>query len=209
MMQATRRDLEHGGYTVRLHQSHDSIIRDIIKVNDDIRRFWSEAHGWAPTAAAELLAKSRLDRQVSLSHCLSGWLESPSDENRDGRLILAWVNLGCLVEGTLKFFLSVYKHDYLSAYEDDSEIEPRAQEQCKKPRDIDCLSFEEMKRFFAQYIWTSSQKHWTHWIEKIQHRRNAVHAYKDRDICTFDEFFAEMTMYLDFLMELEGQTPRP
>lgn len=32
---------------------------------------------------------------------------------------------------------------------------------------------------------------------------------KDRDIGTVDEFFAELATYLDFLIEPEGQTPRP
>jgi hypothetical protein len=200
-MQATKRDLEYGGYTVELSQSHDSLISDIIKMNRNIREFWSNAHGWAPTEAAELLAKSRLDWQVSLSCCLRLWLEHPADEDHDGRLILAWVNLGSLVEGALKFFLSVYEGDYSRA--------PRTRGQLKKPCRIDDLQLEEMKQFFNEHIWTESQKHWYDWLGKIQCRRNAVHAYKDRDIGTFDEFFAEMTTYLDFLLELEGQVPKP
>jgi len=201
MMKAVKRDLEYDGYTVELSQSHDSIVSDIIRANDDIRAFWSNAHGWAPSDAAELLARSRLDWQVSLSHCLKSWLASSTAEDRDGRLILAWVNLGCLVEGSLKFFLSVYEADYSKA--------PRTRGQRKEPCDIEVLRLEDTRQYFKQHIWTDSQKHWTCWIEKIQHRRNAVHAYKNRDIGTFDEFFTELATYLDFLIELEGQTPRP
>lgn len=201
MMQATKRDLEHGGYTVELNQSRDSVISDVVKVNREIREFWSNSHGWAPTDAAELLAKSRLDWQVSLSHCLELWLDHPMDEDHDGRLILAWVNLGSLVEGTLKFFLSVYEGDYSKA--------PRTRGQLKKPCRIDDLQLEEMKQFFNEHIWTDSQKHWNDWLGKIQCRRNAVHAYKDRDIGTFDEFLFEVEAYLDFLMELERQVPYP
>lgn len=201
IMQATKRDLEYGGYTVELDQSSNSVISDIVMINDDIRAFWSNAHGWAPTEAAELSAKSRLDWQVSLSHCLSGWLESLENEGYDGCLILAWVNLGCLVEGTLKFFLSVYIADYSKS--------PRTRGKRKELCDIDNLQLEEMKQYFAEHIWADTQKHWTGWIGKVQQRRNAVHAYRDRDIGTFDEFFAELATYLDFLIEIEGQTPRP
>ena len=89
MMKAIKRDLEHDGYTVELSQSHASVISDIIQANDDIRTFWSNAHGWAPSNAAELLARSRLDWQVSLSYCLKSWLEPSTVKDSDGRLILA------------------------------------------------------------------------------------------------------------------------
>ena len=201
MMQATKRDLEYGGYTVEIRQSSDSVISDIVRTNDDIRTFWSNAHGWAPTDAAELLARSRLDWQASLSRCLKFCLERSTPEDHDGRLILAWVNLGCLVEGTLKFFLSVYEGDYSKT--------PRTRGPTKEPCDIDDLRFEALKQYFSEHIWTNSQRHWSGWLTKIQLRRNAVHAYKDRDIGTFEEFSAEVATYLDFLLELQGQVPKP
>jgi hypothetical protein len=88
------------------------VIDQIIAKSEAICRFWNSAHGWAPDEAAELLAKSRLDRQVSLSRTLKIWLLPTTPRDRDGRLILAWVNLGCLVESLMKFFLSVYRDDY-------------------------------------------------------------------------------------------------
>lgn len=201
MMQATKRDLEQVGYTVELRQSHGSIVSDIIRMNDDIRTFWSNAHGWAPDDAAELLARSRLDWQASLSRCLKSWLERSTAEEHDGRLILGWVNLGCLVEGTLKFFLSVYEGDYSKA--------PHTRGRKKKPCNIDRLELEEMRQYFNKHIWTDSQRPWDDWLTKIRDRRNAIHAYEDRDIGTFEKFFAEMETYLDFLIELEGQVPEP
>lgn len=83
----------------------------IIAKNSDIAGFWSNASGWAPQDAAELLSRSRLDRQVSLSESLARWTTGPHPLS-DGDLILAWANLGCLVEGTLKLFLAVYYQDY-------------------------------------------------------------------------------------------------
>lgn len=201
IMKSTKMDLEYGSYLVKLDQSHESVISDIIGKNKEIRDFWSSAHGWAPNEVAELLAKSRLDWQVSLSYCLRLWLDAPSDDDVEGRLILAWANLGSLVEGTMKFFLSVHEADYSNA--------PHTRGKDKTPCDIDALQFEELKQFFNQKIWIKSQEKWNSWLTKIQQRRNAIHAYKDRDIGTFNNFFKELCEYLDFLEELEGRVPYP
>ena len=194
-------DLEYGGYSVELHQSHESVISDIIIKNKEISDFWSNAHGWARSDAAELLAKSRLDWQVSLSYCLRLWLEAPGDHDVEGRLILAWANLGSLVEGTMKFFLSVHEGDYSKT--------PVTRGKSQKPCDIDRLGFEELKQFFMQNIWTNSQKRWDAWLTRIQERRNAIHAYKDRDIGTFKEFFEDLNEYMDFVEDLQAQVPYP
>jgi hypothetical protein len=198
-MKSAKRDLEYGGYSVKLDQSHESVISDIISKNKEIRDFWSNAHGWAPNEAAELLAKARLDWQISLSYCLRLWLDAPSDDDVEGRLILTWANLGSLVEGTMKFFLSVHEADYSNA--------PHTRGKNKKPCYIDVLQFEELKQFFNQNI--TSMKKWNCWLTKIQQRRNAIHAYKDRDIETINDFFKELGEYLDFLEDLEGGIPYP
>lgn len=179
----------------------DSSISEIIRLNEEIRSFWSNAHGWAPKDAADLLAKSRLDRQVSLSYCLRLWLDAPSGDDLEGRLILAWVNLGSLIEGTMKFFLSVHERDYSKT--------PVTRGREQKPRDIDVLELEELKQFFMKNIWEDSQKKWDVWLAKIQQRRNAIHAYKDRDIGKFDEFFENLKEYLDFIEDIEAQVPYP
>jgi hypothetical protein len=182
--------------------SSQSVISDIVDMNEQIRSFWSNAHGWAPHSAAELLAKSRLDRQVALSRCLNLWIDLPSQDDLEGRLILGWVNLGILVEGTMKLFLSVHERDYSK--------EPVTRGRKQRSCDIDELKSEELKQFYAKNIWTDSRKmKWDAWLGKIQQRRNAVHAYKDRDIGTFDEFLCEVETYLDFLRELERRLPYP
>ena len=64
--------------------------------------FWKEAHGWAPIEAAELLNKSMLEWQGSLAEQLSVWCGTLTD----GQLILAWANLGALVEGQMKLLFT-------------------------------------------------------------------------------------------------------
>lgn len=84
----------------------ESAIDQIIVSNERIRRFWTEeSRGWSPTEAATLLENSRMDRLVSLSHSLQLWTQPCADEDNEGRLILAWANLGILVEGTMIWFL--------------------------------------------------------------------------------------------------------
>ncbi len=114
-------------------------LDQIINLNKRIRAFWQErAGGWAPRKAATMLGNSRLDRLVSLSHNLRLWTQPCSDAEEEGRLILAWVNLGILVEGTMAWFLCVWEHAYA--------LNPM---QSRKGNDLDPnrLSFEEMTRF--------------------------------------------------------------
>lgn len=205
IMKSAKRDLEYGGYSLELDQSHESVISDIIIKNKEIRDFWSNAHGWAPSEAAELLAKSRLDWQVSLSYCLRLWLDTPNDDDVEGRLILAWVNLGSLLEGTMKFSLSVYEADY-------SKSPKMRKKRNSEPEPIspDELKLELLKQVFSKEIWTDSQKQsFCSLVDRIQERRNAIHAYKDKYIGTFEDFFEDLSGYLDLLEEIGGQVPYP
>ncbi|MFA6224874.1 MAG: hypothetical protein WC620_01510 [Methanoregula sp.] len=119
----------------------DEVVSRIITFNDGLRHFWSKMEdGWAPIEAAQLLSRSRLDWQVSLSRCLKCWLSEGQVGERDGRLILAWTNLGSLVEGTMKLCLSVwyvdYKKDVFALKRNGNVIDP------------DILELEKMRIFF-------------------------------------------------------------
>jgi hypothetical protein len=177
------------------------VVDQIIAKSEAMRKFWSSAHGWAPDEAAELLAKSRLDRQVSLSRTLKIWLLPTTPEDHDGRLILAWVNLGCLLESLMKVFLSVYRGDY-----------GRAPVVDRKQRDleVDGLMLEQLLRFFTKEVWLDEQRdRWEGWARRVQQRRNAIHFYKERDIGTFDEFLDDVRKYQALLLEIDGQLPYP
>jgi hypothetical protein len=182
-------------------KSVESVINDIITLNEGLRSFWIKADGWAPIEASQLLSKSRLDWQVSLSRCLKIWIPELHSENNNGQLILAWANLGSLVEGTMKIFLSVwyhnYKHDIEAIKTNGNLVSP------------DSLQMEQMRQFFRKRIWTDGDHDWDSWILKIQQRRNAVHAYKDRDIGNFEEFFIDVRKYREFLRHINDQLPYP
>lgn len=162
-------------------------------------RLWSDgAPGWAPEVATELLTRSRLDRQAALCRCLRAWLDPPPRERADGSLILAWVNLGSLVEGALQFFLSVYAHDYAN-----NPVRRK-----RNAMDVQELMFQQLQEFFRDAVWTDEQRQrWDPWLETVRLRRNAIHAYEDRDIGTHDDFLRAVVTYRELAHELEGQLP--
>lgn len=183
-------------------QSRREVLQEIVRRTVAIQKFWSAAQNWAPIAAAELLSRSRLDWQVSLTRCLSTWRENPPPGESDGRLILAWANLGALVEGLLKWFLSIHYNDYQS---DIKAIRKKG-----VLVDPDSLSLEPLRIFYHDRIWLDAERDdWDRWILHIQARRNAIHAFKSRSLGAWDEFHGDITVYAVLLSELDGRAPYP
>lgn len=58
--------------------------------------------------------------------------------------------------------------------------------------DADELSFEQMRQFFVLHVWLPNDMEWDAWLSRIQIRRNAIHAYRPRDVGTHDEFLAAL-----------------
>lgn len=182
--------------------SYSETVDKIVELNDHIRTFWSNAQEWAPIDAANLLSRSRLDWLVSLSHSLYKWKNNSQNEAEHGDLILAWTNLGTLVEGNMKFFLSVYYEDYKT---DINAIKIRG-----KQVDPDGAMFNGLRIFFENSIWIDSEREdKNNWLKEIQSKRNAIHAYKDRDIGDFYSFRYQVKKYLSFLLDLLKRIPYP
>lgn len=177
-------------------------VDTIERVNQHWLLNWSDVDGWAPGEVTSVLGKCRLDRQVGLSRMLRLWL-SPGDENEsEARLILAWANLGALVEGSLKFFLVVFLHDYVR-HADDTFLP-------KKPGSMDqpeALMLQSLRCFFAERVWTTESMWLDGWIKAVQYRRNAIHAFRDRAVGTHEEFVAALTGYCELLRELDMRLP--
>ena len=177
-------------------------ISQIIASNERIQQFWmNEASGWSPRDAAELLENSRMDRLVSLSHSLRLWTQPCVDEDREGRLILAWANLGILVEGTMTWFLCVYENNY-------------SQSPLKTKQGVDLrpnrLRFEELCRYYKEHVWTDRQAgEWDDWLNAVRNRRNAVHAFNHRDIGTWEDWSESVNRYRELIDELDGRVPYP
>jgi hypothetical protein len=183
----------------------DTIGR-IEKLNRGLARFWSESASWAPDSAAALLGKSRLDWQVSLSRSLRHWITDPANAIDDGDLILAWANLGSLLEGTIKTFLSVYYEDYKA----DLENLKKTQAWHSKKEALlapDGLRLEVLIQYceLAKLLPEDELE----LCRLVQTRRNAIHAFKDRPIGTGVEFQAAVREYLLMLRSTNQRLPYP
>ncbi|SIT90600.1 hypothetical protein [Edaphobacillus lindanitolerans] len=182
--------------------SYKETVDKIVELNEHIQKFWSKSQGWAPIDAANLLSKSRLDWLVSLSHSLYKWESDPSEEAEYGDLILAWANLGALVEGSMKFFLSVYYEDYKN--------DKNAIILWGKQIDPDGAMFGKLKEFFKNSVWLDHErKEKNDWLSEIQQKRNAIHAYRERTIDDFISFRKQVKNYLSFLIGLLRRVPYP
>jgi hypothetical protein len=178
----------------------DEVIDKIYSLTNGLQQFWGNSAGWASIEAAQLLSKSRLDWQVSLSVCLKIWNQKSVTQEEDGRLILAWANLGSLVEGSMKLFLSVWYSDYVQDVE--------AVKKKGKTQDPDSVQLEPIRHFFAKRVW-GKDKEMDNWVQRVQHHRNAIHAYQDRDLGTLDEFQDDVRYYLNFLRYINFRLPYP
>jgi hypothetical protein len=178
------------------------VVADLVREATEIHRFWSSSHGWAPISAANLLSKSRLDWQVSLTKCLACWTMVSPPEESDGRLILAWANLGALVEGTLKWFLSIFYEDY--------SRDVQAIRRSGILQEPDALNLEPLRIFYRDRVWCEEERtDWDNWIQHVQQRRNAIHSYRSRPIGSWDEFQMAVRIYLLFVKELNERAPYP
>ena len=194
--------------------SKEEVIERILTLTQGLTAFWSHADGWAPGVASELLSKSRLDWQASLARQLRLFL-NPDLADESGALILAWAALGSLVEGVMKLFLAVRLDDY---HAEEFLADTKAPKRKGVLVEPDSLVLEELRVFFSSCIWpdwvrerwkAEGEFDWIEWIRKIQQRRNAVHAFKDREIGTFEEFHQELKHYLAFMRKLTNTFPYP
>jgi hypothetical protein len=182
-------------------------------LTEGLSSFRQSSQGWSPIASAELLTKSRLDWQSSLARQLK-FLLAPKNTAKSGALILAWVTLGSLTEGTMKLFLSVhYQHYQVKSLKDDIKAIKDRNGNLIEP---DSLELEKLRVFFSHRLYTgwvrdswkiTGENDWIDWALKIQQRRNAIHAFKDREIGSFQEFHEELKNYLLFLRKLTDTFP--
>lgn len=194
------------------------VIDDIISAHNQFRVDWLDSRGWAPDRAANLLARSRLDRLCSLAESLRLWFRSRiRAEEQDGNLILAWANLGALLEGSMKFFLSIWIVPYLERISSlDESDEARFLRSLRNhddgsPREPDGLMLEKLRQFFNKEVWKETvDRNWSDWVCSVAQCRNAIHAYQDRDIASLEQFEAYVRMYARFLTQfISARLPEP
>ena len=174
------------------------LLESIIASHEWLMQNWDDGlWGWAPGSVSRLLERNRLDRLLELARVLPSWTH-PSFQS-EGHLILAWATLGALVEGIMKWFLCVHEEHY--------SLDPVQKK--GKPVDPDKLRFEELRNcYMSAGAWMDGEAEARDsFVKHIQCRRNAIHAYQDRDVGTFDEFWDHVRDYAALLDDLKGRTP--
>jgi len=159
--------------------------------------FWKNAEGWAPQSAASKLSVARLDWLEELTECLQIWHDK-SLTLTNGELLLAWANLGALVEGWLKLFYCIYYEDYIR--------EPL--ERKGIPIEPNDLSFESLKQFSREKLWDKNSE-WDKWVDYIQGKRNAIHAFNTRDIGTAFDFLESLKQFNRFIEKINSRVHYP
>lgn len=116
----------------------------------------------------------------------------------DGELILARANIGAVVESWLKFFYCVYYEDY-----------------CKNPIknfkgymiEPEEASFENLKEFSTGKLWDGTTSQEYIWVDSVQHKRNAIHSFKYRDIGTSQNFLDDVEYLCEFVDNILNHLP--
>jgi len=125
------------------------------------------------------------------------------DEGAEGQLILAWANLGALVEGTMKLFLTVHYDDYLN----DKNTPHNNRGSLVAPEK---LVLEALRVFFQKAVWPEEEAaEIREWVAMVQAKRNSIHAFAERDIGTHDDFVRALQRYLKFLDNVDQSLPYP
>lgn len=182
------------------------VVGIIVSILEDIAGFWPQSEGWAPDDVAEMLAKARLDRLASTAQVLKHWINIPTAEMSDGELILAWANLGSLVEGVLKLFLCVYLRDYEA---DEINTKKTQAFHVKKQMLLspDSLRLEVLISYFDSA--NIFGPYGMNFIKRVQVKRNSIHVFKDLDIGNPDEFHQEIRELKHFLITINSRLPYP
>lgn len=171
----------------------------IQKFSEEVFDFWeNRVRGWAPKDVVSKLEVVKLDWLEDLTKSLTIWKDIGVDMT-EGELILAYVNLGSLVEGWLKLFYCVYYMDYLK------NPEMTFKGKIIEPND---LKFEVLKQFSRDKLWSKNDSY-DKWIDKIQLRRNAIHAFNYRDIGNPKEFLEDINYFYSFIRRIDDQLPYP
>ena len=150
---------------------------------------WKNSRGIAPDSVADKLDEAMLNWITQLTEALSIWIDKDINLT-EGELILARTNLGALTECWLKFFYCVYYEDYLKNPKLDRKnqiIEPNK------------MSFEALKQFSIGILWDSNNDPKYKWVDKVQHQRNAIHAFNYRNIGTPREFLDDIEYLYEFV----------
>lgn len=169
----------------------------LVILTNNAALLWKEARGIAPDSAADKLDDAMLEWQSELTKTLSIWIDKGLTMT-SGELILARANLGAVVESWLKFFYCVYYEDYCKSPITNNKgkmIEPEK------------ASFDNLKEFSNGKLWDDVNSPEYSWVDSVQHKRNAIHSFRYRDIGTPLEFMDDIDHLYSFVDNVLSHFP--
>lgn len=152
--------------------STDDACDRIIEVSAKWAAFWPTSHGWAPSIAADLMKQELMDRQLEMARALKNWPKRLIEKESQGDLVLAWTNLGSVIEGALKVYMCVFYSDWLN------DVDVPIKNGNKKTPDGGRLGavFEEIIQFINKK--ELFKKDEIKFIKLVQRQRNLIHPLK-------------------------------
>ena len=160
---------------------------------------WSETCGLAPEGVTDKFDAAMLNWMNDLTDSLDIWIAKSLDMT-DGELILAWTNLGALVECWLRFFYCAYYEDYMKSPKLGKKGKPL------EPDDK-AMTFDYLIQYSKGILWDSLQDPLYLWVYQIQHYRNAIHAFSYREIGHPSDFILNIAQYSLFVDEVIDRLP--
>ena len=171
---------------------------EILKIKTkNTELLWKNAHGFAPKCAALKLDAAMLNWQSELTNTLEIWIEKGLSMTT-GELILAYANIGAIVESWLKFFYCVYYEDYCK--------EPILNQKGKMV-EPETIKLENLKKFSIGKLWKNEKAEEYIWVDTIQNKRNAIHSFRYRDIGTPWDFLVDINHLYDFVDNVLSHLP--
>ncbi len=173
--------------------SYSAAVDDIVRIQTGLSKFWKNAHGWAPDGAAAMLASARLELMPSLAAALHKW--TPETTMSDGELILAWANLGSLMESSLRLYLAVYLEDFVADHETVKSLDAvhKKGEKTGMIHDPTEISLEKMRQYFTKKDILSPKDLAA--VVFIQGQRNAIHSFSKKDIGSAATFLTHVIRF--------------
>ncbi|SHO43658.1 hypothetical protein [Anaerocolumna xylanovorans] len=169
----------------------------LVILTNNAALIWKEARGIAPDSSADKLDDAMLEWQSELTKTLKIWIDKGLAMTA-GELILARANLGAVVESWLKFFYCVYYEDYCKSPITNNKgkmIEPEK------------ASFDNLKDFSSGKLWDDVNSPVYAWVDSVQHKRNAIHSFRYRDIGTAQEFLDDIDHLYNFVENVLSHFP--
>lgn len=171
---------------------------DVLKIKtSNTALLWKNVDGIAPQAAAVKLDHAMLNWMSELTNTLSIWIDKGL-EMTEGELILARANLGSVVESWLKFFYCVYYDDYSKEPikdKNNNSIEPED------------AFFEKLKNFSTGKLWDDENSDDFKWVDSVQHKRNAIHSFRYKEIGTACDFLSDVDYLCNFVENVISRLP--